>query len=55
MLLSGAGIAAIVGFTMLDIEQAREIERLMHASDASETPAAVAGEPAAATLGSASR
>ncbi len=52
VLLSGAGITAIVGFTTLDIEQAREIERLMHAS---ETPGAVAGEPAAATLGSASR
>lgn len=55
VLLSGAGIAAIVGFTMLDIEQAREIERLMHASDASEASAAVAAEPAAATLGSVSR
>ncbi len=52
VLLSGAGITAIVGFTTLDIEQAREIERLMHASEA---PGAVAGEPAAATLGSASR
>ena len=55
VLLSGAGIAAIVGFTTLDIEQARTIEELMHSSKAADTSSAVAGEPAAATLGSASR
>ncbi len=55
VLLSGAGITAIVGFTTLDIEQARTIEGLMQSSKASETSAAIAVEPAAATLGSAGR